>query len=170
MSSAVLMTNGLSLVASAAATAAEGSAVTVDIDWTVLGQMALFFVLMVVLKPVLYDPMLKLFAEREERTDKVRDRARKIDDESAEARSTFERAMADARAAADVERDKIRAEAVKTENEIMAKVRASTSKTLDDGRKAREAEVARVRQHLDTSSAELARDLAGRVLGREVQG
>ena len=168
MSLAVAMTNGLTSAA-VAMTDAAASAVSVDFDKTVIGQIVLFLVLMLVLKPVLYDPMLKLFAEREERTEKTKERARAIDEESADALSKFENAMAKARAVADAEREKVRGEGVKTENEIMARVRASTAKVLDEGRKSRETQVQAVRSQLQGRSQEIARDVATRVLGREVQ-
>jgi len=77
--------------------------------------------------------------------------------------------MAKARAVADAEREKVRGEGVKTENEIMARVRASTAKVLDEGRKSRETQVQAVRSQLQGRSQEIARDVATRVLGREVQ-
>jgi hypothetical protein len=48
-------------------------------------------------------------------------------------------------------------------------VRATTAKTIEDGKRAAEAEAARVRATLKEGSGALARDLAARVLGREVQ-
>jgi F0F1-type ATP synthase membrane subunit b/b' len=77
--------------------------------------------------------------------------------------------MAKARATANAERDKIRAEAVKHEQEILASVRASAAKTIDDGKRAALAEADRVRTTLKGEAVTLARELAGRVLGREVQ-
>jgi len=150
------------------AVAAEGGAVVVDFDKSVLVTMAVFIVVMLVLKPTLYDPMLKLFAEREERTEKTRQNARKIDDESAQALAKYEDAMAKARAAAGADREKLRGEALRTENEILAKVRATTTRSLDEGRKRAQGDVAAVRATLAEQSKDLGRELAGRVLGREV--
>ena len=56
----LLMTDAFSHLAN------EG-AVNVDFDLTVVGQIVLFVTLMLVLKPWLFDPMLKLFEEREKR-------------------------------------------------------------------------------------------------------
>ena len=47
--------------------------IDVDVDLTVFGQVALFLVLMLVLKPLLFDPLLKLFEEREKRIEGARD-------------------------------------------------------------------------------------------------
>jgi F-type H+-transporting ATPase subunit b len=125
--------------------------------------------LTLVLKPLLFDPMLRLFEERERRIDGAKMQARKIDEKSASALSKYESEMAKARAAANAEREKIRAQAVQRENEILGAVRTSTAKTIEDGKRAAEAEAARVRATLKEGTGALARDLAARVLGREVQ-
>jgi F-type H+-transporting ATPase subunit b len=147
-----------------------GGAVDVDFDLTVVGQIVLFLVLMAILKPVLFDPMLKLFEEREKRIDGAKLQARKTDEASAGALAKYESALLDARNTANAEREKLRAEGLKTENDILAKVRASTASTLEAGRKHTEADVRQVRGTLPGTASQLALDIAGRVLGREVQG
>src|SRR5689334_10490485 len=107
------------------ALSSEGGGVEVDFDLTVVGQVVLFVFLFIVLKPMLFDPMLHLFEERERRIDGAKLLARKIDEKSAGALTTYETEMAKARAAANAERDKIRNEGLKTESEILARVRAS---------------------------------------------
>ncbi len=149
--------------------AAAPQAIQVDFDSTFLVQLVLFSLLTLVLKPLLFDPMLKLFEERERRTDGAKLQARKIDEKSASALSKYESEMAKARASANAEREKIRAEAVRRENEILAGMRASTTKTVDDGKQRAQAEAERVRATLKADATTLARELAGRVLGREVQ-
>jgi F-type H+-transporting ATPase subunit b len=148
---------------------ASRDAISVDFDATFLVQLVLFAGLTLVLKPLLFDPMLKLFEEREKRTDGAKLQARKIDEKSATALAKYEAEMAKARAAANAEREKIRAEAVKREQEILGEVRAATAKTIDEGKRAVHAEADRVRATLRGDATALARELAGRVLGREVQ-
>ena len=149
--------------------AAAPQAISVDFDATFLVQLVLIAGLTLVLKPLLFDPMLRLFEERERRIDGAKMQARKIDEKSASALSKYETEMAKARAAANVEREKIRAEAVRREQEILGAVRTSTTRMIEDGKRAAEAEAARVRATLKEGTGALARDLAGRVLGREVQ-
>lgn len=144
-------------------------AINVDVDLTFVVQLVLFVGLTLVLKPVLFDPMLKLFEERERRIDGAKRAARKLDDKSATALDRYDAELGKARAAATVERDKIRAEGLKREQEVLAAVRTVTAKALDDGRRAARAEADRVRADLKKDAAVLARDLAKRVLGREVQ-
>jgi F-type H+-transporting ATPase subunit b len=151
-------------------TAFREGGVDVDLDLTVFVQAGLFVLLLLILKPLLFDPMLKLFEEREKRIEGARVQARKIDEKSTGALATYEAAMTKARAEANAERDKLRAEAMKVEAEILAKVRETTNRMLDEGKRSAQSEAARVRASLQAQSAELAKELAGRVLGREVQG
>jgi F-type H+-transporting ATPase subunit b len=144
-------------------------AISVDFDWTFLVQVALFVGLTLFLKPVLFDPMLRLFEERERRIDGAKVQARKIDDKSATALAKYEAEMAKARTAASAVRDRIRTEALKQEQELLTAVRASTTKVIEDGKRAAVAEADRARTALKGESGALARELAGRVLGREVQ-
>jgi F-type H+-transporting ATPase subunit b len=149
--------------------AAAPQAIDVDVNGTFIVQLVLFVGLTLILKPVLFDPMLKLFEEREKRIDGAKLQARKIDEKSATALAKYESEMAKARAAAGAERDTIRAEALKREQDILAETRAATTKVLDDGKRAAHAEAERARAALKSEAAQMARDLASRVLGREVQ-
>jgi F-type H+-transporting ATPase subunit b len=147
---------------------AAPDAISVDFDSTFLVQVVLFLGLTIFLKPVLFDPMLKLFEERERQIDGAKAQARRVDEKSATALALYEVEMTKARAAASAEREKIRAEAVKREQEILTAVRAATSKTLEDGKRAAAEDAKRARATLGSESQALARQLAGRVLGREV--
>lgn len=149
---------------------ASSGGVEVDLDWSFLVTVGLFVVLFVTLKPVLFDPMLKLFEEREKRIDGARHEARAMDEKSAGALAKYEAEMQKVRNAANLERDKIRGEGTKTEADILAKVRSSTAVTVEEGRKRAAEEVAKARRELQATSRELAKDFASRVLGREVSG
>ena len=146
--------------------AAGASAVEVDFDVGVVGQVILFVLLLVILKPLLFDPMLRLFEERERRIDGTKRDARRIDEESAHALTVYEGAMKKARAAGNVERDQLRSAGLGTAAELMTRVRTSTNALLDHGRAdaAREAEA--VRQLLLAERDDLAREIAASVLGR----
>ena len=157
-----------SLSASASASA-EGGAVNVDLDASLIIQIAVFVVLLLVLKPLLFDPMLKLFEEREKRIEGTRLAASKEDQRSAQALAKYEAVLAKAREAGNAERDQLRSEGQKRENEIMTRVRAQTVQTVDQGRSAIANESKEARAKLAAEAAGLARTIASRVLGREVQ-
>ena len=147
--------------------AAEG-AVTVDADLSLFVQLGLFVVLLLILKPTLFDPMMKLFEEREARIEGTRNQATKTDIKSAKAKAKADAIVAKGREEGTAERETLRAEGVKREAELMNLVRAATAKTLEEGRAATgtDADVARKQLRLDAHS--LGREMAARVLGREV--
>jgi F-type H+-transporting ATPase subunit b len=149
--------------------AAPGGGVVVDLDITIVGQIVFILFLLVILKPLLFDPMLKLFEEREKRIEGARLQARKMDEASAGALTKYDAEMQRARASGNVERDKLRAQGTKEETEILGKVRESTSKTLEEGRSRLAEEAKQVRRALQADSAAIGRQLAARILGSEVE-
>lgn len=144
-------------------------AISVDFDATVVVQVVLLVALTLALKPLLFDPMLKLFEEREKRTDGVRQAARKIDEKSATALATYDSEMAKARAAANAERDALRAAGIKREQEILSKAREETTKAIEEGKQAARLAADKARATLRADATSLVQDVAGSALGRQVQ-
>ncbi len=149
--------------------AAEGG-VNLDFDATLFVQVGFIIVLWIVLKPMLFDPMLKLFEEREKRIEGAIKRARKIDEKSTEAKAEYDAAMSTARAEGNAERERLRAESLKKENELLTKVRGETQQKVDAARKSADEDLAAVRAKLAPHARQLAKQVASRVLGREVLG
>ncbi len=146
----------------------EGGGVNVDLDASLLVQIVLFVVLLVFLKPLLFEPMLKLFEEREKRIEGTRREASKEDERSAKALAKYEAVLAKAREAGAAERDALRAEGARKEAEIMARVRSLAATTIEQGRTTLASEAKRTRAELTTEAATLGRAIASQVLGREV--
>ena len=149
---------------------AAAGGVNLDFDATLFVQVGFIIVLWLVLKPLLFDPMLKLFEEREKRIEGAIKRARKIDEESADAMTSYNEQVAKARAEGAVEREKLRAEGLRKESDLLGKVRTDTQKKVDEARAQMQKDVAAVRASLQPQTKELAKDFAKRVLGREVTG
>jgi F-type H+-transporting ATPase subunit b len=144
-------------------------AISVDFDATLVVQVVLLVALTLALKPLLFDPMLKLFEEREKRTEGVRLAARQIDEKSATALAIYDSEMAKARAAANAERDALRALGLKREQEILSKAREETTKVIEEGKQAARVAAERARATLKADAASLVQDVAGSALGRQVQ-
>ena len=147
--------------------AAEG-AVTVDADLSLFVQLGLFVVLLLVLKPTLFDPMMKLFEEREARIEGTRNQATKTDIKSAKAKAKADAIVAKGREEGTAARETLRADGVKREAELMNLVRAATAKTLEEGRAATGSDADAARKQLRLDAHSLGREMAARVLGREV--
>lgn len=146
------------------------ASVSIDLNKTVLLQMVIFAVLIVVLKPLLFDPILKVFALREERTEGARERARKLQLKAGDLLTRYEKELERINQAAAVERDKARSETAKLEAEILNEAREVTLRVEREGRERIQHEVTQMRTELQQQSATMAREIAHRILGREVAG
>lgn len=140
----------------------------VDLDASLVVQIGIFILLLVILKPLLFDPMLKLFEEREKKIEGTRREATKEDERSAKALAKYEGILSKAREAGNLERDQLRTEGQKKEAEILALVRGQTTATVENGRKAIADEAKNARTALENESRALGSAIASRVLGREV--
>ena len=158
----------LASLLSLASSGAPAAAVTIDFDRTVLFQMALFVVLILVLKPLLFDPVLHVFALREERTEGERARARKLQERAGELLREYERALERVSGEAAKERERMHGETARLEAEILREARDATAKISEEGRRKVQQEMNAIRFQLGKESERLARDIAARVLGREV--
>jgi F-type H+-transporting ATPase subunit b len=146
----------------------RGGAVNLDFDLTFVVQMVAFTVLVIVLKPILFDPLMKLFEERERRTDGAKLLARRMDERAGELLQRYESELESVRRAATEERERLRAEGQRLEAQILAEARAETAKVVEEGKAKLERERRSLRTELASTSEELARDIASRVLGREI--
>src|SRR5262245_61344456 len=66
------------------------SAINLALDLTFLAQFVLFGVFVTFLKPLLFDPLLKVFEERERRTEGAKEEARQMDAEAGELLQRYE--------------------------------------------------------------------------------
>jgi F-type H+-transporting ATPase subunit b len=164
--STALFADNASAHANLASLASGG--VDVDFDASVLVHVGVFLVLLVVLKPLLFDPMLALFEERERRTLGTKGSAKALDDEAERARVEVESKMSAARAEGNEKRSALRAQAMKEEAEILAKAREEADALTASGRKANTAARQAAQAALEAQAQELASLVASRALGREV--
>jgi F-type H+-transporting ATPase subunit b len=148
--------------------AMAGGGVNIDFDKSVIGQMVVFALLVVVLKPLLFDPVLAIFEQRERRTEGAKAEARDMQEEAGTLLRKYERELQRVNQVAAAERERLRSETAHLEAEILHEARAVTSKVIEDGRQQIGGEVNKIRFELGRQSERLARELAARVLGREV--
>ena len=146
-----------------------GGAVEVDINPTlVLVQFGIITVLLLVLKPLLFDPLLALFEAREKRIEGARAEARKMDDQAADILRKYEGEIHKVHRVAGEERDRLRGEAQKLEAHEMSEAKEEAATIVETGRKRLANESLELEAKLKVSETDLARDIASRVLGREI--
>jgi F-type H+-transporting ATPase subunit b len=148
--------------------ALSAGGVELDFNRSVILQMAVFALLILILKPLLFDPMLRVFALREERTEGEKRNARELLEKAGELLKRYEAELERVNQAAAQERERIRAETARLEAEILREARDVTNRILEDGRRKIEAEVNRIRFDLGRESERLAHQIESQLLGREV--
>jgi F-type H+-transporting ATPase subunit b len=149
--------------------AAMSGGISIDFDKTFIVQMVVFAALIPVLKWALFEPILKVFEERERRTDGARAEARRMQEEAGELLRKYEKELQKIHQVAADERDRLRAETTKLEAEILEDARQVVNRIVTDGRGKIESQVNAIRFDLGRQSEELAGQMAERVLGREVR-
>jgi F-type H+-transporting ATPase subunit b len=149
--------------------AMSGGGVRIDFDRTFLVQMIIFAALIFVLEPLLFNPVLRVFQERERRTEGAREDARVMQEEAGELLQQYERALARVRQVASEERERVRAETRKLEAQIMEEATRTASAVVQEGRSKIAGEVAGMRTELDAQATSIAQEMAARVLGRSLR-
>jgi F-type H+-transporting ATPase subunit b len=150
------------------ASKAMAGGVPLDFDRTVLLQIVVFTVLIVVLKPLLFDPVLKVFALREARTEGARATARELQEKAGELLRRYEKELERVQQVAADERELLRSETSKLEAEILRDARHVTTRIVEDGRRKIEAEVNSIRVAVGVESERVAQMIVERVVGRGV--
>ncbi|HKA89648.1 MAG TPA: ATP synthase F0 subunit B [Haliangiales bacterium] len=140
----------------------------IDLDSTVFLQLGVFVLMALILSQVLFKPYLAVRNARTAGIDGARDEAHRMDEEAQAKMAEYDHAFNAARTKANLERAKLQAEAVAREREIVEAARKATVEALDAAHAsiARDAEGARA--ELQPRTREIAREIATKILGREV--
>ena len=145
----------------------EGS--IIDLDGTIWIQLGLFAVAFLVFRPLIFRPMIALFEAREHAIEGAKLEALRLQDEASAESEEFEVAMRKLRLQAGEERDRQRAEGKRLERTVLDQVHRDTDRQLTEADSKLEAEVAKLRADIERSIPALARQIASKMLNREVQ-
>lgn len=141
----------------------------IDLDWTVLVTLVLFLVTAFVLTRFLFRPYLAVRAARDAGIAGARDEARRMDEEARARMGDYETSLARAKIKANEERTKLRQEATERERAVTDAARARTMAALEEARGRLGKESAAARADLAPRANEIAREMAAKILGREVR-
>lgn len=134
-------------------------------DFTFVIQLASFFVLLVVLNRLLFQPFGEVLAERQRRTAGAESSAEDDRNEAEKLKQTFESALAEARLEASSQAEALRRETRDGEAEIFDQAKIAASARLEQLRE----EIAKERRdaeaQLRNSAEELARQMVRAILG-----
>ncbi len=150
------------------AVAAGGGHPLIDLDFTIFIQFALFLILWFVATKMLFKPYLKMREDRTAGIDGAREEAVKMGEEADARMADYEDRLAKARDRALDEQRKIRAEATAHQREVTDKAREQALSAMEQSFVAVREQTDAARADLMPRADELARDIASRLLGREV--
>ena len=149
----------------AATTAYMPIAAVVDLDSSLVVQLAVFLLFFYLFNKILVQPMLNVFEKRHSLTDGAREQARASVKDAEAKIAEYEERISDARRSALEEGKAIRAEAMEKEREILDAKKLETQATVEQGlaelMKSHEAATAQ----LETAAAETASIIVERIVG-----
>jgi F-type H+-transporting ATPase subunit b len=143
-------------------------AVNVDVDVTLFAQLVLFTAFVVLMKDLVFEPLLAVFEARERRTEGAKEKAREMDELAIERMAELETKKEAIRREAAGDRERIRARVKALETRLLGEAREAASRTVDSGLSKIRGEVTHTRRDLEGGRAALAAEIASRVLGRPV--
>ncbi|MDB4953077.1 MAG: H+transporting two-sector ATPase subunit [Myxococcales bacterium] len=140
----------------------------IDIDWTVLVQFGMFLVLFFIANKLLFQPYLALRERRKAGIEGARVEAAGMTAQADAKLADYEKQLDAARNRANEEGRKIRLEAATHEKQVTDQARASAQQAMDEAQAKVRAETEAARLALLPQANTMAKQIASRLLGREV--
>jgi F-type H+-transporting ATPase subunit b len=140
----------------------------IDIDSTVFIQFALFLVLYWFANKWLFQPYLALRQRRKDGIEGARAEAERTSASADAKLADYEKKLAAARARGNEEGRKLRAEATAHEREVTDRARTDAQRQIDEAQASLRAQTEAARGELMPQAQSIARQIASRLLGREV--
>jgi F-type H+-transporting ATPase subunit b len=140
----------------------------IDIDGTAIVQFVLFLLVYVIANKLLFKPYLALRERRKAGIDGARAEAERMTATADAKLADYEKQLKVARDRANEEGRKVRLEAAANEKDATDKARASAQKAIDEAQTKMRAETEAARAQLLPQADALAKQIASKLLGREV--
>lgn len=140
----------------------------IDIDLTVFVQFGLFLLLFLAANKLLFQPYLALRERRKAGIEGAREEADRMTASADAKLADYEKQLAAARNRANEEGRKVRTEASAHEKEVTDKARAEAQKAIDEATAKMKQETEAARLQLLPQASTLAKQIATKLLGREV--
>ncbi|MCK4502126.1 MAG: hypothetical protein KAU22_03765 [Desulfuromonadales bacterium] len=140
----------------------------ISLDWTLGLQFINFIVLLVVLNKLLYRPLQKIMAERQETISGGHARAKDLEADIDDKMQRYQQQLSDAKGQANSERNELKKAAGKEEATILAEANGKANIRLQEikSQVAKEAEAAS--KTLKNEAESLAGQIATKILGRDL--
>ena len=140
----------------------------IKLDWTLFLQFANFMILLAVLNVLLYKPLRAVLAARKATIDGDLAKARAMDEQIQSQVAEYEAKLQEARQRGSQERTALRQAAMAEEARLLGAANEKASQRLQTLKEQIAGEAEAARQGLRGETETLAREIAGKVLGRSL--
>jgi len=140
----------------------------IDIDYTLLVQLANFIVLIFVLNVLLIKPMMKHLAERDDKISSSHGQAKANMEKAESMLAEYEAGLADARMKANQAYTAVQQEGIAQQRAKLVEAREKAQEMMGKAMAELDSEAGKARKTLETEMAKLPADIASKLLGRAI--
>jgi F-type H+-transporting ATPase subunit b len=140
----------------------------ISVDWTLGLQFVNFIILLVVLNKLLYKPLSKIMAERREKIEGDRARAKNLQADIDEKMERYQQQLSEAKAHANSERNQLKKLASEEEAAMLTEAHGKASIRLQAIKQQVAVEADEASKTLRKEAKSLAGQIATKILGREL--
>jgi len=141
----------------------------IDLNLTVIFQLAIVLILMVALSSLVFKPFLRVVEERKDWIQGAERKARELHQRSEELMERYRDSISAAQAQGASIREELRKEGLSKETEVLQKAMEEANQFLEEMKGKIQEESRKVRTGLRLQAQTLSRELAEKMLGRSIQ-
>ena len=141
----------------------------IDLNLTVIFQLAIVLILMVALSSLVFKPFLRVVEERKDWIQGAERKARELHQRSEELMERYRDSISAAQAQGASIREELRKEGLSKETEVLQKAMEEANQFLEEMKGKIQEESRKVRTGLRLQAQTLSRELAEKMLGRNIQ-
>ncbi len=150
----------------AAATVLASARSIVDIDGTLLAELVLFLLCFLLLRSLVFKPLLRLVDERRAQTEGAREEAKRLESDADQRTKKVTRAVQQAKVEASEERERLRQQSKQREQDVLRGAKEEAARITDAARRKVAAQRPEAEREAAAKARELATDIAARLAGR----
>ncbi len=140
-----------------------------EINFTILLQIFTFLLLVFFLNIILFRPIRKVLAQRNEKTDSLQTMIDELQNRSEENEKGIEQSMVQARKEGYVEKENFKGQGLEEEKGILQVASTTVEEKIASARKEMEKKIAEARTGLEDEMTGFSNELAEKILGRTIQ-
>jgi len=140
----------------------------IEINWTLFLQFANFMILMAVLNVLLFKPLRAVLKQRQETIEGSKSKVQDLEEQVQAQVARYEAQLQDAKQKGAQERAALRQAAQQEESHMLGEARNQATERLQSIKEKVAGEADAARQSLRSETEGIAKQIAGKVLGREI--